>query len=60
MLSFDHSDQNPIVALFGSGLGLLTLILLGNKLASPTIKASPTSKIGKSSPKLPKLSGNNF
>lgn len=36
ILDLDHSDQNLIVALLGSILGLSIRILLGNKLASPT------------------------
>lgn len=59
-LDLDHSDQNLTVALFGSILGLSIRILLGNKLASPTAIASPTSSIGNKSAKLPILSGSNF
>lgn len=54
---FDHFSQNSIVPLLGFLLGSATLILVGNRLASPTTKASPVSSTGKSSPKLPKLSG---
>ena len=46
VFSLDHSSQKSIVALLGFKLGGVIRILLGNKLASPTISASPISKIG--------------
>ena len=60
VVSLDHSSQNLTVELLGSGFGFFIIILLGNKQASPTTKASPTSRIGSISPKFPMLSGRSL
>ena len=54
---FLHSFQNSTVALNGFSRGGQRRILLGRRTASPTTSASPTSKIGRVSIRLTKLSG---
>src|SRR5438034_10877346 len=55
-----HSSQKLTVPLFGLFLGSSILIRLGSKLASPTIKASPVSRVGRISLNPPRLSGNSL
>ena len=55
-----HSFQNLIVALSGFIIGSEISTLVGNNEASPTIYASPMSKIGRTSVKPVRLSGKSF
>src|SRR5699024_3392879 len=57
-----HSSQKSFVALIGlcDSNGLSNTILLGNSIASPTTRASPTSSNGKNSIVLFNESGNRF
>jgi hypothetical protein len=60
-LSVDcHSSQKSIVALLGFIEEVFIFMQLGSNDASPTTKASPTSKTGNKSENSPKLSGNNL
>ena len=55
-----HSSQNFIVALWGLIVGSSIITLVGNREESPTIKASPISRIGKTSVRPERLSGRSL
>lgn len=59
-LSLLHSFQNFIVALCGLIFGSEMITLVGRSEASPTIRASPMSRIGNTSVSPAKLSGKSF